>query len=163
MPVIASLVCGFVFGWGLLISGMMQPAKVLAFLDIFGAWDASLAVVMAAALAVAGLGFVLAKRSERAILAGEISWPTKRDIDAPLVIGSALFGTGWGLVGLCPGPALENLATLSPRVVVFVIAMAAGMALHDFWQKRRLTIGRGATLAAPTDSISRTEAPIRGQ
>ncbi len=148
MLVIAALLCGFIFGWGLLVSGMVQPAKVLAFLDIFGAWDASLAVVMAAALAVSGLGFVLAKRRARPILATQMSWPGKIEIDRPLVIGSALFGAGWGLVGLCPGPALENLATLSPRVVVFVIAMAAGMVLHDFWQKRRLTIRREQTLAA---------------
>jgi hypothetical protein len=148
MLVIAALLCGFIFGWGLLVSGMVQPAKVLAFLDIFGAWDASLAVVMAAALAVSGLGFVLAKRRARPILATQMSWPGKTEIDRPLIIGSALFGAGWGLVGLCPGPALENLATLSPRVVVFMIAMAAGMVLHDFWQKRRLTIRREQTLAA---------------
>jgi len=148
MLVIAALLCGFIFGWGLLVSGMVQPAKVLAFLDIFGAWDASLAVVMAAALAVSGLGFVLAKQRARPILATQMSWPGKIEIDRPLVIGSALFGAGWGLVGLCPGPALENLATLSPRVVVFVITMAAGMVLHDFWQKRRLTIRREQTLAA---------------
>jgi len=147
MLAIAALVCGFIFGWGLLISGMVRPAKVLAFLDIFGAWDASLAVVMAAALAVSSVGFALMKRRQRAILATQIAWPTKADIDGPLVIGSALFGTGWGLVGLCPGPALENLATLSPRVIVFVIAMAAGMALHDFQQKRRLMIRREAAPA----------------
>jgi uncharacterized membrane protein YedE/YeeE len=148
MLAIAAFVCGFIFGWGLLISAMVQPAKVLAFLDIFGAWDASLAVVMAAALAVSGVGFALMKRRQRPLLATQVAWPSKADIDAPLVIGAALFGTGWGLVGLCPGPALENLASLSPRVIVFVIAMAAGMALHDFWQKRRLTISRDATLAA---------------
>jgi uncharacterized membrane protein YedE/YeeE len=148
MLAIAALVCGFVFGWGLLISGMMQPAKVLAFLDIFGAWNASLAVVMAAALAVAGLGFALAKGRERAILAAQMAWPSKTELDGPLVLGSVLFGIGWGLVGLCPGPALENLATLSPRIVVFVIAMAAGMALHDFWQKRRLVVRRESLAAA---------------
>jgi uncharacterized protein len=151
MPAIAALICGFVFGWGLLISGMMQPAKVLAFLDIFaipdGQWDPSLAVVMAAALVVSSAGFVLAKRRGRPLLAVQSLWPSRTDIDRPLVIGSVLFGAGWGLVGLCPGPALENLATLSPRVFVFVIAMAAGMVLHDFWQKRRLTMRREATLA----------------
>jgi len=137
MLIIAALICGFVFGWGLLISGLMQPAKVLAFLDIFGSWDPSLAVVMAAALVVSSAGFALAKKRKRPLLAAQSLWPTKADIDSPLAIGAALFGAGWGLVGLCPGPALANLATLSPRVVVFVIAMAAGMALHDFWQQRR--------------------------
>ena len=155
MPAIAALICGFIFGWGLLISGMMQPAKVLAFLDILGIpkgdWDPSLAVVMVAALIVSGLGFALAKQRARPAFAAESLWPTKSDIDRPLVIGSALFGAGWGLVGLCPGPALENLATLSPRVIVFVIAMAVGMVLHDAWQKRRLLTRREETLAAAAD------------
>ena len=144
MPAIASLVCGLVFGWGLLVSGLLQPAKVLAFLDILGAWDASLAVVMAAALAVASLGFALARRRQRPVLGTQLSWPTRTEIDAPLMTGSALFGAGWGLAGLCPGPALGNLASLSPQVVVFVLAMATGIALHDFWQRR----GRAAALAA---------------
>jgi uncharacterized membrane protein YedE/YeeE len=155
MPAIAALICGLVFGWGLLISGMMQPAKVLAFLDIFsipaGRWDPSLAVVMVAALIVSGLGFGLAKRRQQPLLTAKSFWPSRTDIDRPLVIGSVLFGAGWGLVGLCPGPALENLATLSPRVVVFVIAMAVGMVLHDVWQKRRSTIRREATLATAAD------------
>ena len=151
MIILASFGCGLIFGCGLLISGMVQPAKVLAFLDIFGAWDPSLAVVMIAALVVSVPGFVLAKRRERPILAAQCAWPTKIGIDRPLLIGSALFGTGWGLVGLCPGPALENLATLSPRVIVFVLAMAAGMALHDFWPKHRPIIRHKATFATAAD------------
>ena len=135
MLVVAALICGLVFGWGLLISGMVQPAKVSAFLDIFGAWDPSLAVVMIAALIVSVPGFMLAKRRERPILAAQSVWPSEMGIDSQLVIGSALFGVGWGLVGLCPGPASENLATLSPRVIAFVVAMTAGMALRDSWQK----------------------------
>jgi uncharacterized membrane protein YedE/YeeE len=151
MPIIAALLCGLIFGWGLLISGMMQPAKVLGFLDIFGAWDPSLAVVMTAALAVSVPGFALAKRRGRPILGTQSAWPTRTDIDQPLVIGSVLFGVGWGLVGLCPGPALENLATLSPRVIGFVAAMAAGMVLHDAWQKRSPPIRDERTLAAAAD------------
>jgi uncharacterized membrane protein YedE/YeeE len=155
MPAVAALICGFVFGWGLLISGMMQPAKVLAFLDIFGipkgAWDPSLAVVMAAALIVSGIGFALAKRRARPFLTEQNLWPGKTDVDRPLVVGAALFGAGWGLVGLCPGPALENLASLSPRVIAFVVAMAAGMLLHDLWQSRRLTVGRAPSVAASAD------------
>src|SRR5215510_10476331 len=148
MPAIAALICGFIFGWGLLISGMMQPAKVLAFLDIFGNWDPSLAVVMAAALAVSAAGFALAKRRTKPMLAAQSLWPSKSDIDRPLVTGAVLFGAGWGLVGLCPGPALENLATLSPRVVVFVLAMAGGMVLHDGWQKHRPAMRRDEPVAA---------------
>ena len=151
MLVIAPLVCGLIFGWGLLISGMVQPAKVLAFLDIFGAWDPSLVVVMIAALVVSSLGFMLAKRRGRPILAAQSVWPAKLGVDRPLVLGSVLFGIGWGLVGLCPGPALENLATLSPRVIAFVVAMAGGMALHDFWQERRSTTRDEAAPAPVAD------------
>jgi uncharacterized membrane protein YedE/YeeE len=151
MVIIAALICGWIFGWGLLISEMVQPAKVVSFLDIFGAWDPSLAVVMIAALVVSVPGFRLAHHRERPILVMQSVWPTKTGIDRPLVIGSALFGIGWGLVGLCPGPALENLATLSPRVIAFVVAMTAGMALHDFWQKHRPTIRHEGTLVTATD------------
>ena len=151
MLMIASLLCGLIFGAGLLISGMVQPTKVLAFLDVFGAWDPSLAVVMAAALAVSVPGFRLAKGSARPILAPQSFWPTKNDIDRPLIVGAALFGIGWGLVGLCPGPALESLATLSPGVVVFVAAMTAGMILHDLWQKSRPRIRPKTVLLTDAD------------
>lgn len=139
MRALSSLVCGFVFGWGLFISGMIRPDKVLAFLDVFaipsGGWDPSLAVVMAAALAVTGAGYVLARR-HAPVFETENQWPTQTAIDRPLVIGSILFGIGWGLVGLCPGPAIENLASLSPGVIVFVIAMAVGSLAHDAWYAR---------------------------
>jgi hypothetical protein len=138
---IAAFVCGLLFGFGLMISGMTQPAKVLGFLDLFGDWDPSLALVMASALVVSGLGFVLAKRRPP-FLAPQSFWPTKSDIDRPLLIGAALFGAGWGLIGLCPGPALVDLATLSPKVVVFVLAMVVGMVAHDHWQ--RLSVQRSA-------------------
>lgn len=142
MWIIAPLFCGLVFGAGLLISGMVQPTKVLGFLDIFGAWDPTLAVVMAAALAVSVPGFMLANRRSKPWLAKQYFWPSKSEIDLPLVAGAALFGIGWGLVGLCPGPALENLATLSPGVIVFVVAMAAGMAVYDVWQKSRISVSK---------------------
>jgi uncharacterized protein len=136
MLLLASFACGFIFGWGLLISGMVKPEKVLGFLDVFSAWDPSLAVVMAAALAVSSVGFLFVARRPP-LLAPYSQFSSKRAIDAPLIIGSTLFGIGWGLVGLCPGPAIENLATLSPRLIVFVVAMAGGMALHDTWQRRQ--------------------------
>jgi uncharacterized membrane protein YedE/YeeE len=147
MRIIASLLCGLVFGAGLLFSGMVQPTKVLGFLDIFGAWDPSLAVVMAAALAVSIPGFRLVSGRARPLLETQSFWPTKSQIDRPLVVGAALFGVGWGLVGLCPGPALESLATLSPGVLVFVAAMAGGMTLHDFWQKPQPKLRTEAALA----------------
>jgi len=141
MLILAALASGFIFGLGLLISGMTQPSKVLGFLDIFGVrtgnWDPSLAVVMAAALAVSGIGYWLAQQRPQPVLAPKFDIPTKTTIDTPLMAGSALFGIGWGLVGLCPGPALENLATLSPAVIVFCVAMAAGMVAHDAWYAKR--------------------------
>ena len=137
MAVLTPLLCGFVFGWGLLISGMTQPDKVLGFLDVFGAWDPSLAVVMAAALLVSGAGFALMRERERPYPGRQTHWSSNATIDTSLVTGSAVFGIGWGLVGLCPGPALVNLATLSLPVIAFVAAMAAGMALHDVLQARR--------------------------
>jgi hypothetical protein len=137
MAMIAAFLCGLLFGIGLMISGMAQPGKVLNFLDLFGTWDASLAFVMAAALVISGVGYALAKRRAQPLLAAQSLWPSKTDIDAPLVFGSVLFGIGWGLVGLCPGPALVNLASFSPQVIVFVAAMAAGMIAHDQWSARR--------------------------
>ena len=150
MLLLASLLSGFVFGCGLLISGMVYPTKVLGFLDVLGAWDPSLAVVMAAALIVTRIGVAVAQRLGRPFLAERCDWPTKTKIDAPLVFGAALFGVGWGLVGLCPGPALVNLPTLSPQVLVFVAAMLTGMALHDLWQRR-----------LPADARARSAMPIQ--
>jgi uncharacterized membrane protein YedE/YeeE len=152
MLIVATTACGFIFGWGLLISGMMQPAKVIGFLDVLGSWDPSLAVVMTAALVVSRTGFTLATWRKRPILASQSFWPTKTYIDRPLVIGATLFGVGWGLVGLCPGPALEDLATFSPRVIAFVMAMALGMVLHHLWSNRSVTTPqREGTFAAAAD------------
>jgi uncharacterized protein len=130
---VAAFGCGLLFGFGLLISGMTQPTKVLNFLDLFGTWDPSLALVMVAALIVSGIGFVLARRRGQPVLARQNLWPTRTELDASLFSGAVLFGIGWGLVGLCPGPALVDLATLSPKVIVFVLMMSAGMLLHDLW------------------------------
>jgi uncharacterized membrane protein YedE/YeeE len=143
---LVTLVCGFVFGWGLLISGMVQPAKVLAFLDILGPWDPSLAVTMAAALAVTGIGFALARRRSRPLLAEKSQWPGATMIDRDLLVGSALFGVGWGLVGLCPGPALENLVSLSPQVIVFVFAMGIGIWAVDGWRRPRRVLPEQSNL-----------------
>jgi hypothetical protein len=133
MAALASLICGFVFGWGLLISGMTQTSKVLGFLDVLGAWDPTLIVVMASGLIVSAVGFALMRRLQQPYLAPQPYWSSNSHIDSPLIVGAAIFGIGWGMVGLCPGPALLNLATLSAPVIVFVAAMAAGMLLHDLW------------------------------
>jgi len=139
--ILAALLSGLIFGFGLGISGMTQPTKVLGFLDVLGlasgTWDPTLAFVMIGALAVAAPGYLLARRRERPLLAKVASWPTKRDIDPPLVAGAVLFGLGWGLVGLCPGPAIANLTTLSSRIIAFVVAMAVGMLALDVWRRSR--------------------------
>jgi len=134
LRVIASFGCGLLFAIGLLISGMTDPRKILGFLDLFGASDPTLAFVMAGAVAVTGLGFALARRRITPILAERSVLPTQAGITARLLIGSGLFGIGWGLVGLCPGPALVNLAGLNVPVILFVAAMAAGMSWYDLWQ-----------------------------
>lgn len=137
MPLlVATFACGLLFGAGLMISGMTDPTKVLGFLDLFGAWDATLALVMAGAVAVASLGFAIARRRGAPVLAERSLWPTRTDIDAKLLIAGGLFGIGWGLVGLCPGPALVNLAGLSLPVIAFVVAMAIGMVGYDVSQQR---------------------------
>jgi len=151
MILAASFASGLIFGWGLLISGMVQPAKVLGFLDIFGAWDPSLAVVMIAALVVLVPGLMLAKQRGRPMFTQQTVWPTRMAIDLPLIVGSTLFGMGWGLVGLCPGPALENIVTLSPRVIVFVVALIAGMQLHNLLSKSRPDSTAETSLATAAD------------
>lgn len=151
MVALASLLCGLIFGFGLLISRMTQPAKVLGFLDVFGRWDPTLAFVMAAALVVSSVGFALLRQRGRPVLADRLLWPTRTDIDRPLVVGSVLFGIGWGLVGLCPGPALVNLAGLMPSVIVFVLAMAAGMIIKDLWDRGEASATADSTLAKSTD------------
>lgn len=134
MQVLASLLCGLIFGAGLLVSGMTQPAKVLGFLDVLGRWDPTLAFVMGGALAVTLAGYAVARRRARPLLASQLDWPAQRRIDGALIAGAVLFGIGWGLVGLCPGPALENLATFSPAVALFVLAMVAGSIAYDRWR-----------------------------
>jgi len=152
MPLLlASFGCGLVFGIGLLISGMTDPLKVLGFLDVFGAWDATLAVVMAGAVAVTSIGFSFAKNRGHPLI-GELNrWPTRADIDPPLLIGGAVFGLGWGLVGLCPGPALVNLVGFGQPILAFVVAMGVGMSGYDFWQQRSTSRRSVESATAVTD------------
>ena len=150
---LAAFACGLLFGFGLLISGMTQPSKILDFLDVAGiakgTWDPSLAVVMVGALAVSALGYYYARQRGQPIFAAQNFWPTRTDIDTPLIAGAVLFGIGWGLVGLCPGPALVNFVMLNGKVFVFVAAMVIGMMVHDRWwapilHKRRYGLAAAA-------------------
>ncbi|MFT4149828.1 MAG: YeeE/YedE family protein [Paracoccaceae bacterium] len=128
----AALVAGAIFGFGLSLSGMVDPTRVRGFLDIgSGHWDASLIFVLGGAVAVALPGVALAHRMRRPVLDDQFHLPQKTAIDRRLILGSAIFGAGWGLAGFCPGPALSALTTGLPSVILFVAAMAAGMALHD--------------------------------
>lgn len=127
--IISAFACGLLFGLGLIVSEMVNPAKVLAFLDIFGSWDPSLAFVMGGAVAASALGYLIVKRRGVPVFAPRLEIPTRRDLDRRLIGGAALFGVGWGLVGLCPGPALTALTFGPWQVFVFVAAMIAGMAL----------------------------------
>ena len=127
---LAAVAAGFVFGAGLALSDMTNPAKVQNFLDLLGAWDPSLAFVMGAALGVSALGYQIARRRGSPLLTGAFSLPTRSDLDPELLAGAALFGIGWGLGGFCPGPALAGLLQGVTGVYLFVAAMLAGMVLH---------------------------------
>lgn len=122
---------GLLFGLGLILSGMTDPGKVQGFLDLAGAWDPSLAFVMGGAVVVGFFAFALARRRTTAFLGGAMHLPASREIDRRLVIGSVVFGIGWGLAGFCPGPALVSLGAGHWQALVFTLAMLAGMAVHD--------------------------------
>ena len=133
--VFTSLLAGLVFGLGLIVSGMANPAKVLGFLDLAGAWDPSLGFVMAGAIAVAAVAFALAKKRTETFLGGAMKLPASRNIDCRLVIGSLLFGIGWGVAGFCPGPALVALGMGNIKALVFVGAMLAGMGIFELIER----------------------------
>jgi uncharacterized membrane protein YedE/YeeE len=127
---------GLLFGIGLLVSGMTDPAKVLGFLDLAGAWDPSLAFVMGGAILVGLVAFAAAKTRTQSLLGGAMHLPTSRDIDRRLVIGSLLFGAGWGLAGFCPGPGLVAMGAGEPKAALFVAAMVGGMLLFEVIDRR---------------------------
>jgi hypothetical protein len=131
-----ALLSGLVFGLGLIVSGMADPAKVLGFLDLAGAWDPSLALVMAGAIGVAAPAFFLARRRSRSLLGAPMQWPVAQRIDRRLLAGSAVFGIGWGLAGFCPGPGLVAVGMGEAGAVVFVAAMLAGMAIFEVSRRR---------------------------
>ena len=127
MQMLVTYLAGLIFGVGLCISGMNRPEKVLGFLDIAGLWDPSLAFVMAGAIGVAFFAFRLAATRARAWLGDPMRLPTSTTVDRRLLAGSAIFGLGWGLAGVCPGPGIVDLGFFDPRAAVFVVAMLAGM------------------------------------
>lgn len=133
----AALVSGLLFGTGLALSGMLDPARVRGFLDVTGAWDPTLAFVLAGAVMASGLGTALARSLRRPLLADAFDWPSRTRIDRPLVLGAVLFGIGWGLSGFCPGPAVAALSGGRLPVVVFVAAMLVGMAAHGALRRGR--------------------------
>lgn len=126
MRLILNLLAGVLFGFGLVLSGMIDPAKVLNFLDIAGSWDPSLAFVMAGAIAVTAPGYLLAQRRAAPLLEAKFEVPATTPVTRPLVVGSGIFGLGWGLSGFCPGPALSSLVLGAPGTRVFVVAMLVG-------------------------------------
>ena len=135
---LSALTGGLLFGFGLILSGMTDPGKVIGFLDLFGQWDPSLAFVMGGAIAVGFFAFSMAKRRTQNFLGGAMRLPTSQDIDKRLVIGSLVFGAGWGLAGFCPGPALVSLGAGQDKAVVFVIAMVLGMLAFEWLEGRRM-------------------------
>lgn len=137
MQLILAFGIGLLFGLGLIVSGMTNPAKVQGFLDLAGAWDPSLLFVMGGAIAVAAIGFAFASRRRQALLGGPIRMPSATAIDRRLVLGSVAFGIGWGLAGFCPGPAIASLAAGSVKPLVFTAAMVAGMGLFELLESLR--------------------------
>jgi uncharacterized membrane protein YedE/YeeE len=136
MPLFLSFAAGLVFGLGLIVSGMANPAKVLGFLDLAGPWDPSLAFVMGGAIAVGAIAFAIAGRRSTSFLGLPMQLPKASQIDRRLAGGSLLFGIGWGLAGFCPGPALVALGMGEWKALVFVAAMLAGMGLFELFERR---------------------------
>ena len=137
MFALSALLSGLVFGLGLIVSGMANPAKVLGFLDLAGEWDPSLALVMAGAIAVGFFAFLIAKNRTRSFIGAEMKLPTASAIDSRLLVGSALFGAGWGVAGFCPGPGLVAVGMGEPKALVFVAAMLTGMVIFSWLEKRK--------------------------
>lgn len=133
---IVEFLAGLLFGLGLILSGMTNPAKVLGFLDLSGLWDPSLALVMGGAIAVGFFAFAVAKKRAENFWGGALHLPQSNQIDKPLVIGAALFGLGWGIAGFCPGPALVSLASGQVKGALFVFFMVLGMQLFELFNRR---------------------------
>lgn len=134
---LAAFFAGLIFGLGLLLAGMANPVKVLAFLDVSGAWDPSLALVMGGAILVAVIPLNWARKNRQSLLGAQIKLPAKNELDARLIGGSLLFGIGWGIAGICPGPAMTLLLTWHWKILIFSLAMLAGMYCFSALESRR--------------------------
>ena len=133
---LVALLAGTIFGFGLALGGMLDPSVIRGFLDFFGSFDPRLGFVFAGAVLVSAAGYAVSRRLARPALAETFAVPAERKIDAPLIGGSALFGVGWGMVGLCPGPAISGLALGAPSIAIFTASMLVGMAVHALWRGR---------------------------
>lgn len=135
MRVITSLIAGLVFGIGLIVSGMTNPAKVVGFLDLAGLWDPSLALVMGGAIAVGVVAFQIARKRSKSLLGDPMRLPAATQVDRRLLLGGLTFGVGWGLAGFCPGPALASLATGGTKPAIFTVAMVGGMVIYELIER----------------------------
>jgi uncharacterized membrane protein YedE/YeeE len=153
VQILTSLITGLVFGIGLIVSGMADPAKVLGFLDLTGLWDPSLALVMAGAIGVGALAFAIAGRRTTSLIGLDMKLPTSRELDRRLLAGSVVFGVGWGIAGFCPGPGVVALGMGETKALIFVAAMIAGMGIFEVIERRRqaglLQTAQTAQTAAP--------------
>ena len=137
MFIFTSLLAGLVFGLGLIVSGMANPAKVIGFLDLAGNWDPSLALVMGGAIGISFFAFLFAQKRSRSLIGADMRLPGGRDIDRRLVVGGLLFGVGWGIAGFCPGPGLVALGMGEVKALIFVASMLTGMIVFEFLERRR--------------------------
>ncbi len=141
LRIVSAALIGLVFGIGIVVSGMANPAKVLNFFDVFGTWDPSLMVVMGSALTVTFIGYRFVLKRPTPVFDAKFHWPSKRDIDLPLIAGSAASGIGWGIAGFCPGGAIPALGSGEPAPIIFVVAMTVGIlvanGLKTAWPRQR--------------------------
>lgn len=162
IKVSAGLVSGTLFGAGLAVSGMTNPSKVLNFLDVTRGWDPSLALVMMAAIPIAAVAFWVARRRSRPLFDEGFVLPTKTRLEPTLLLGSALFGVGWGLGGYCPGPAVASLGHANPPLIGFLLAMALGLLLAGLWSGRGVNRRPGEGISGAAANIAQPHAARAG-
>jgi uncharacterized membrane protein YedE/YeeE len=157
-PVVVAFFAGILFAMGLCVSGMTNPAKIIAFLDLAGPWDPSLAFVMAGAVGVHAIAARLALRGSRPVWSDRYFLPTRREVDLPLIAGAAIFGLGWGTAGYCPGPAIVSLVAPSPGLVTFVLAMAVGTLVLPVYRGAVRGAARATQSSEPSVRVDQSSA-----